>query len=271
MKNYFYDAGQVRYHLYQSNGGHAINWLFFPGGPGADSSYLTSLVDCLDLPGNVWLIDLPGNGDHVVDVDFDSWMEIFPKVIQKFQNPVLVGHSFGGMLPLLYPEMEEFLKGFVILNSAPSLWLEAAFHYSRQFELPDLTKEMQEFTANPSQETFDAALAACMPYYFPKETLEKGRAMLLQVPFQYPPAVWWQRKVIELNFTAKWVPQTVPTMIVGAKYDCIVPFSLFEKDQRFHRDNIQLLFLKDAGHCGWIENPKAMNEAFAQFAKTVAK
>lgn len=263
--NYLYDSNHVRYELYQTNGGKPYNWLFLPGGPGADSSYLRSLVDELNLPGNVWLIDLPGNGnnlDESIAGQFDKWFEILPASIKRFENPVLVGHSFGGMFPLLFPELESYLKGFVILNSAPALWLEEAVAYSKQFDLPDLSKEMAEFTQNPCQETFKAALSACMPYYFPKETLEKGRKLLLQVPFQYLPAAWWQKKAIELNLSAKWIPLTVPTLIVGAKYDCICPYSLFEKDARFHRKNIQFLFIKDAGHIGWVENPKAIRKAF---------
>jgi pimeloyl-ACP methyl ester carboxylesterase len=265
MKNYLYDSNHVRYELYQTNKGKPYNWLFFPGGPGGDSSYLYSLVDELNLPGNVWLIDMPGNGSNLQDGftdDFDQWMVIFPQIIKQFDNPVLVGHSFGGMFPLLFPELENHLKGFVILNSTPVLWLEEAVAYSKQFNLPDLSQEMQEFTLHPNQETFDTALNACMPYYFPEKTLEKGRALLSQVPFRYQPAVWWQRKAIELNFSAKWIPEKVPTLIIGSKYDCICPFSLFEKDLRFHRPNIELLFIKDAGHMDWVENPGAVRKAF---------
>lgn len=63
MTNHLYDRDQVRYELYQTNEGKNYNWLFFPGGPGADSSYLRSLVDGLQLPGNVWLTDLPGKAN----------------------------------------------------------------------------------------------------------------------------------------------------------------------------------------------------------------
>ena len=63
-------------------------------------------------------------------------------------------------------------------------------------------------------------------------------------------------------FSAKWVPQRVPTLIVGSKYDCICPFSLFEKDNRFHRSNIELFFIEDAGHIVWMENPSATRAAF---------
>lgn len=268
--HYFYDSNHTRYELYSSNGAESYNWLFLPGGPGADSSYLHSLVDTLDLPGNVWLIDLPGNGSNIDATDsenFDKWFEIFLAVIQKFDDPILVGHSFGGMFPLLFPELEDKLKGFIILNSSPSLWLEEAVEYSRQFDLPDLSEEMADFTQHPSQQTFEVALDACMPYYFPKETLKKGRELLLQIPFQYLPAVWWQKKAIELNFSAKWVPQKVPTLIVGSKYDCICPYTLFKKDERFQRSNIEFLFLENAGHCGWLESPQEMKAGFKNFSR----
>ncbi len=269
MKNYLYDSNHVRYELYQTNGGKPYNWLFFPGGPGADSSYLRSLVDGLELQGNVWLIDLPGNGSNISEAyskDFDHWIELFPGIIQQFDNPILVGHSFGGMFPLLFPELENYLKGFVILNAAPVLWLEEAVAYSKQFDLPDLSKEMKEFTLSPNNETFKTALDACMPYYFPKQTLEKGKELLSQVSLQYQPAVWWQRKALESNFSAKWVPQKVPTLIIGSKYDCICPFSLFKNDSRFKRPNVELLFIEDAGHMIWVENPSAAKEAFKRIS-----
>lgn len=269
MQNYLYDCDRVRYELYQTNGGSKDNWLFFPGGPGGDSSYLHGLIDSLQLTGNVWLIDLPGNGsnsDGSYSDNYDFWFELFPQIVKRFDNPIVVGHSFGGILPMLYPELETIIKGCVILNSSPVLWLEEALAYAKQFNLPDLTQDMQAFTLNPNQETFNAALNACMPYYFPKQTLEKGRQLLAQVPFQYRPAVWGQIKAMEGKLLAKWVPQQVPTLIIGAKYDCICPFSLFKKDQRFHRNNIKLVFIEDAGHCPWIENPSAIAKAFEEFS-----
>ena len=81
MTNYLYDSNHTRYELYQSNGGDPYNWVFLPGGPGVDSSYFRSLVDILDLPGNVWLVDFPENGDNVngtsEEYDFDKWLDIF--------------------------------------------------------------------------------------------------------------------------------------------------------------------------------------------------
>lgn len=271
---YTYDENHVRYELYQSNGGQPYNWLFFPGGPGADSSYLRSLVDELNLPGKVWLIDLPGNGSNISEnsaEDFDQWFDLFPKIVQQFENPVLVGHSFGAMFPLLFPELENDLKGLVLLNGTPGLWMEEAVVYAKQFNLPDFSKEMHAFVSNPSQETFQPALEACMACYFPKSTLEKGKELLAPVACRYQPAVWWQNKVVETNFSAKWVPQNVPTLVVGSKYDCVCPYTLFQKDMRFHRPNVEFLYIEDAGHLIWVENPLAAKEAFKKMTSRLAE
>lgn len=268
MPHYLYDKDHVRYELYQTHAGKNYNWLFLPGGPGADSRYFHSLIDSLDLPGNVWLIDLPGNGDNVQkesSYNYDHWIELFPGIIQQFENPILVGHSFGGMFPLIFPELENVLKGFIIFNSAPTLWFEEATRYAKQFDLPEFYDELQKYTLNPSQETFDAAIQACMPYYFPKETLEQGREILSRIPLPWKPARWWLDKVVQCNFSATWVPQQVPTLIFGAKYDCMCPFTLFKNDERFHRENVEMLYLENAGHFPWLESPEIVQEALHAF------
>jgi pimeloyl-ACP methyl ester carboxylesterase len=261
----------VRYTLVAANEEKPINWLFLPGGPGGDAKYFLSLIALLDLPGKVWLVDLPGNGDNTArtstDYNFDTWFDIFIPAVKQFKNPVLVGSSFGGMFPLCFPELEKLLKGFVILNSAPSLWLEEAALFAKKYNLPDLTNDMQVFIKNPTQETFKVALDACTPYYFPPKTLAIGKKFLADLPFQFLPAVWWQRKVVEMNFSAKWVPQRVPTLIVSAEYDYVVPYTLFQRDTRFNRSNIEKTHVEGAGHFPWIEEPEKVKTAFATFCK----
>lgn len=271
---YFYDENRIRYELVQTNGKKPYNWLFLPGGPGGDSSYLHDLIALLDLPGNVWCIDLPGSGTNVKDgeiEDYDRWFTLFPTVIERFSNPILVGHSFGGMFPLFFPQLEQRLKGFVILHSTPALWIEEGLSYAKQFNLPSYDAAIEAFSAHPSQETFQAAIDACIPYYFPPATMEEGRKIFARAAFQYKPSLWWLEKVAKLDWSKIWVPQTVPTLVIGGKYDCMCPFTLFQKDQRFHRDNVTMLLIKDGGHCSWIDNPQAIQKAFAKWVRQLSK
>lgn len=156
---------------------------------------------------------------------------------------------------------------YAIVAGNPA-WLEA-MAYSKQFNLPDFSAEMGNFIASPNERTFAIALDACMPYYFPKSTLEKGRQLISQVSAQYQPAMWWQKKAVELNFSAQWIPQEVPTLIIGSKYDCICPFSLFKDDKRVERPNVEMLFIEDAGHFVWMENPLAAKEAFRKLTSRI--
>ena len=105
-----FDKHHTRMTLAQSNPGNGYNWLFLAGGPGADSEYFNELIEILDLPGNVWLIDLPENGgnrensEYKADYDFNSLWEISLKhVLNSMNNVILVGHSSGGMFALNLP------------------------------------------------------------------------------------------------------------------------------------------------------------------------
>jgi len=268
MGHYFYDENHIRYTLAGSGFGHPFNWLFIPGGPGGDSSYLLSIIELLDLPGNTWLIDLPGNGSNTVqdNYDYEEWFNLFIPMISKFENPIIVGHSFGGMFPLLFPQLEKLLQGFVILNAAPKAWLEEAARCAKLYNLPDLSLEMKTFYENPNEENFKIALEACIPYYFPAENLERGKKFLEKVSIQFRPSAWWSKKA-GTQFNAVWIPQNVPTLILGGSHDSIAPFSIFEKDVRFSRNNIVMKKINQSGHFSWVDQPTLFKTTVMDFLK----
>lgn len=274
--NTYRDNNLVRYTLSTSNPDQAnLNWLFLPGGPGANSTYMDPLVQCLQLPGNVWRIDLPGNGDNLDGVeenyDFNQWLDIFPIAVQQFENPVLVGHSYGGMLPLIYPHLEGQLKGLLILNSVPYFSLEDLEVYGNQHGLPNASKAMRDLAHNPNEGNLLATMQACMPYYFAPEKIEQGAAMLAQYPYALSPTVWWTKELEKANFSAAWIPQNVPTLIVGCQYDHICPYEQYEADARFHRNNIEMLCIDGVGHMGWLENPELYKSVFSRLSVRITE
>jgi len=265
--DYKIDENLVRTALVKSVGDSKNNWLFIPGGPGCDSSYFLGLIELLNCPGNYWLIDLPGNGTNKVEnYDYNKWLEIFVPTVSKFENPIIVGHSFGGMLPLLFPELENIAKGFIALNSTPSMWLEETVVFAKKYKLPDFSKEMAAFVADHSQENFDAVLDACMPYYFPPETLEEGAHLLKGLHFAFAPSVWWQIRMLTSPYNAKWIPQNAPMMAINAEFDSITPYTVYANDERFDRPNISREYIKGAGHFPFIEKPNEVVKLFDKFA-----
>lgn len=265
-----YDSLGTRYRLGSSNASAKYNWLCLPGGPGVDSDYFKTLLQHVTLPGKTWLVDFPGNGDNIrdrepADYDFEQWAECLINTVNRFENPILIGHSFGGMYPLLFPELEDLLSGFIILSSAPCLWMEEATKLATENNISVFTDDLQAFEDNPNQETFEKALMTCMPYYFPPHTLDAGKAILENIPLNYHAAVWWLKKAVATQFSAQWIPQKVPTLILGGSHDFITPISLFERDKRFHRENITIKKIEQAGHFPWVEDPNAVTQNLEHF------
>ena len=59
-----YTPSGVRMRLHSSRAGN-LDWLLLPGGPGLGSESLQELADVLNVPGSVWLVDLPGDEKKV--------------------------------------------------------------------------------------------------------------------------------------------------------------------------------------------------------------
>lgn len=274
ISQYSYDQNGVRYQLVNNNSLDNKNWLFIPGGPGCDSSSLFDLTQILDLPGKSWLIDFPGNGSNTEgipkDYAYDQWFDFFMPMIKRFENPIVVGFSFGGMITLLTPELENYLKGVVLLSSAPNLWLEEAAVCAKKYNLPDFSPQLEQFNLNPSEETCKQLLNVFASYYFyKKETFEKGRQLLLSTPFAFPPASWWMNRVGSIGYTATWIPKTIPTLIIGNEFDYMTPFEIFKNDHRFLRSNIEFVEIKGAGHFNWVDNPEEVKAAFQNYYRTL--
>lgn len=263
--NRYIDAYNVRYTIIKKVDAPAYDFIFLPGGPGADSIYFLGLTSVVDFPGNCYFLDLPGNGDHKVPhPNYDQWLEILNKSLRHFANPVLVGHSFGAMMGLMNKDLQHVLKGFVILGSAPKYWVHEAAKYAQKFDVPDLTQSLTAFSKNPNQQTFNAALEACLPYYFAPGFEQEYRKEFSKFAFPYEPAVWGQHKGAEWKDYARWIPK-VPTLIINGTRDLMTPYYMFSQDKRFRKPNIQIFTIEGAGHLPWIEKPERMRELLNSF------
>jgi pimeloyl-ACP methyl ester carboxylesterase len=74
-----------------------------------------------------------------------------------------------------------------------------------------------------------------------------------------------------MNYDANWIPEAVQTLIVGAEFDAITSYSLFNNDKRFDRKNIEKTFISGAGHLPWIEKPDEVFNIFHKFIKKLSK
>lgn len=269
------DKNHTRITLVQTRKGIEHNWLFLAGGPGADSAYFNELIEILDIPGNIWLVDLPENGgnktgvNHRADFDFNSWEAALKYVLKSLSNVILVGHSFSGIYPLLFPEIEKDLLGLVILNSAASPWVEEAIKKAQSRNLPSFEKEMAEFFPYKNRDDFNRAMKIFVHYYFNPETLEKGSQILSRSEFNFYALNWWLSQASKINFEQLLVP-SIPTLILGGSEDCAVPFNGYLEDHRFKKENIIIQEIQGASHFPWLEKPNEVKQAFDDYLQMLS-
>jgi len=227
------------------------------------------LLNILQLSGSLWLLDLPGDGSNITansGESFSHWPLALMEVVQAFDRVILVAHSTGGMYALSLPELEQCIEGLVLLDSAPDAeWQNAFAEEIKRMPISGIEVLQDRYQQNPTNESLKALTVASAPYLFTEEAMAKGSKMLCSLPYNCQTCLW-SEKHFDHTYNAKWVPQTMPTLILAGENDLITPLHLFKNDKRFHRNNILIKSIPNSGHFPWIENPSSVREAFNEYA-----
>lgn len=258
----------ARLQLISSSEGKILNWVFLPGGPGLGSEVLAPLTSLLKLPGNMWHLDLPGDGSNLQG-SIKNWKPALLEAVQALKNVVLVGHSRGGMFALATPQLQHHLKGLVLLDAAPDrTWKEKFARRIETYPLPKKTlanmkKYETAYSKRPSNSSLKNFVLSGAPYMFAKEHLKQGVQCLKNLPYNYK-AIQWMETHFDKTYQARWIPK-IPTLILAGENDLATPLHLFQT-KKFQRSNIVMTEIKAAGHFPWIENPTDVVAAFHAFS-----
>lgn len=269
-KSYLWTKSKARLQLVNTNSGKNYNWLFLPGGPGLGSESLRGLHDILDLPGNVWNVDLPGDGSNTTENDvehFANWSEALIEVTSVFPNVIVVAHSSGGMFALATPALEKNIIGLVLMDSAPNAsWQQYFAQYIKDHPLPDAEKFQALYDKDPSNEILQKLAIACAPYFSTKISLQRIISLLEYLPFNYKTHVWAAQHFDD-TYQAKWIPKTFPTLIFAGDQDHITPLKLFTALKDFKHNNILIREIKNGSHFPWYDNPTEVKKIFEEFCQ----
>lgn len=252
FKKALWTASYARLKLAKKSKGINLNWIFLPGGPGLGSEYLMPLISILKLPGHFWLLDLPGDGSNTTSNNkksFSHWEKALIEAVDLLENVVLVGHSTGGMFALAAKGLKSRLKGLVLMNSAP----DCSWQKDLQV-LPKLKKANNNYL---KKMTLEGA-----PHMFAtSKGLKEGKQLLEKLPYNYE-TFHWSEKNFDRNFRAKWFPDKIPCLILAGDKDIVTPISCFSDKKKWHRKNILMKEIKNAGHFPWMDNPKDVASVF---------
>lgn len=262
-----------RLQLVRTNKDANFNWLFLAGGPGLGSESLDPLIQLLHLPGNVWKLDLPGDGSNITDDDshyFSNWSAALYEAASALSHVILVAHSTGGMYTLATPELKQILTGLVLMDSAPDAsWLQHFMKMATENPLPGIEKLYNTYTENPDNDLLKKITVLSVPYCFTKAGLQKDLSFLESLPYNFRTCNWSARYFDNI-YQAKWIPDNIPVLVFAGEEDRITPISLFMESTDFQRPNIVIRTIKQAAHFPWIENPQDVITVFQEYIERLS-
>ena len=166
------------------------------------------------------------------------------------------------------PQLETRLTGMVLVSTAPdSSWLPEFVTMTEQNPLPKVTSANAAYEADPTNARLAAIAVASAAWNFGPDTVDVGRDLLNQMPYNGP-AVAWSGANFDKSYAASWWPATLPTLIISGSDDRIVTQRLWD-DDRYRGPNVTRAIIECGAHFAWIENPTAVKEALYEFARTL--
>ena len=246
--------------------GTGFNWLFLPGGPGLGSEYLVELCNKLSLPGSIMLLDFPKDGTNPHGtLSIQYWREGLIAILKSYDNPILVTHSFAGMLSLTMPEIENYLAGLVLMNTTTAdTFFDHITAMREQHGLPDLLPAAAEYHLNPSDQTYKQFWYSYKYYCFTPEELPAGEQIMQQFAFNnaaYSEAI----NHFYLSYSCSWYPTLIPTLTIASEQDYICPPQAFIANEQFQSKNVINKLIEKAGHFPWITQFEAVQNCFDEF------
>lgn len=238
-----------------------------PGGPGLGSEYLTEFCNKLQLPGAIFVLDFPQDGTNTAhgELDLESWKAGLRDLLHSFTNPILVTHSFSGMLVMMMPELEELLSGLVLMNTTTeNTFFPQISAMQEKHNLPDLVPAAGQYHLAPSNETYKEFWHSYKHYCFTAEELPEGEKMIPLFAFNNA-AYYYAVEHFYTNYACKWSPKSIPTMTIASEQDYICPPQIFLNDERFQSPNIINKLIPNAGHCPWVIYFEQVQQCFNDF------
>lgn len=254
------------YRIKQLTKGQGYNWLFFPGGPGLGSAYLVEWCKNLCVPGAIFVVDFPKDGTNTHgELNLADWKNGLIDLLKSFANPIVVTHSFSGMLIMDTPEVEQHLAGLVLMNTTTSnTFFPHVNAMQQQHGLPDLVPAASQYHLHPSNETYKEFWHTYKHYCFTPEELSAGEQMIPLFTFNNAP-YHYAIEHFYPNYACKWHPKNIAAMTISSERDFICPPYIFRDDEQFQAPNIINQVINHAGHCPWLLYFAEVQQCFNQF------
>lgn len=221
------------------------NWILIPGGPGMGPEYLSELFRRLDLEGSIWTFD-------ILEGTADGWRRSLLEAAERLKPALIFGHSFGGMLALSTEGLEKHLAGLILADSDPVDWLkDCAEPPIPRSETAAWGKKLADA---PSDRLFKDYFSAIAPYYFSKECVGAGRALIDRNSYSVRTFMTGQDEFFS-SYRMAIDLRPIPVFCLAGERDLITPLSLYQRSAPFkEKKDVRYFSIPGGGHFPWVEN-----------------
>jgi proline iminopeptidase len=267
--------------------------LLLHGGPGATHEYMEAF-DSYFPPAGVEYYYYDQLGSAFSDQPDEPSLWDLPRFVDEVEqvrtalhldrdNFYLVGQSWGGLLAIEYAlKHQEHLKGLVISNMMASI--PAYNDYAQKVLMPAMDpKVLAEIKQLEARGDFANPLymELLVPNYYTAHILRMppdqwpdpvNRAFKrlnekVYVPMQGPSEMGASGKLVNWDRTADLAKVTVPTLVIGAKYDTMDP-AYMEKMAKLVK-NGRYLYCANGSHLAMYDDQKTYFAGLTQFVLDV--
>ncbi|GAA5252433.1 hypothetical protein KNCP2_07210 [Candidatus Rickettsia kedanie] len=168
------------------------------------------------------------------------------------------------MFSLTIDNLENILTGLVIMSSTPNNpWTKET---ANKYNLSDIINDINELYANPTDDQLKTFFYANIPYIFCEHEIPVGKQLLALCSYNIKTRIWASQNFYN-SYKYSWIPNKLPTLIIGSHDDKSLPIKLFSENTKWSRSNIKIIELYDTGHFTWLSCFERINEELLGLAK----
>jgi pimeloyl-ACP methyl ester carboxylesterase len=244
------------------------NCIFIPGGPGLGPISFMPITELINTANIYHYFPSGTDNKEIIDQDlsYKSQLQDLRKEIQKIDNPVIIGHSFGGILASdLVVQTPTLLKSLICIATPFS---ENVFKTSSEVFNNIKSEERilidKMFKENPSNENFKDWFSFYGDLYFTKINVNAGKKMIIEDSACAKSYLAARSEAAQKESLLKEINKTKKDkLFILGREDKILPFDLLLKDAE--AGNFNKIIIEDAGHFVHFDQPMKVADTISNF------
>lgn len=244
------------------------------GGPGMDTGAVREQAESIAEFAQVVYFDQRGNGRSDRSTEdrwtLDQWADDVRGFCDRLgiERPIVIGGSFGGMVAQVYAGRHPEHPAAVALmctsmRTDPAAMIDA-FH---RVGGDGVAAVAEADLTNPSQETAEAFLEHCLPYYSTRPDVDAYLAALMRRVVRTPDTEVVFTRAMKTMDLGPYVEQIrCPVLVLGGNEDPIMPRHLMDELADTLGDRLwRYMQFDDCAHMLWRDRPEAVASHLREF------